>query len=197
VFAWRSSAALAHLQLGDYDEARRLADEEVTLARPLGQPRTLGVALRAAGLTQSGCRGIELLREAVGVLESSPARLEHARAMTDLGAALRRSRHRAEAREPLGQGLDLAHRCGATALAERARRELLATGARPRRLMVSGRDSLTPSEARIARMAAEGLSTPAIAQALFVTPKTVETHLGHAYQKLEINSRHQLAEALH
>jgi DNA-binding CsgD family transcriptional regulator len=131
------------------------------------------------------------------VLESSPARLEHARAMTDLGAALRRSRHRAEAREPLGQGLDLAHRCGATALAERARRELLATGARPRRLMVSGRDSLTPSEARIARMAAEGLSTPAIAQALFVTPKTVETHLGHAYQKLEINSRHQLAEALH
>jgi DNA-binding CsgD family transcriptional regulator len=156
----------------------------------------LGIALRAAGLAEGGRSGIELLREAVEVLKGSPARLEYARAMTDLGAALRRLRHRAEAREPLALGLELAHRCGAPALVKRAREELLATGARPRRLTVSGRDALTPSEARIARMAADGQSTPAIAQALFVTPKTVETHLGHAYQKLDINSRHRLAQAL-
>jgi DNA-binding CsgD family transcriptional regulator len=153
--------------------------------------------LRAAGLAEASRDGIGLLREAVDVLKDSGAELEYARAMTDLGAALRRSRHPAKARDPLGLGLDLAYRCGATALVERARTELLATGARPRRLMVSGRDSLTPSEARVARMAAEGLTTPAIAQALFVTTKTVETHLGHAYQKLDINSRHQLAQALH
>ena len=197
MFGWRSSATLALHQLGDDDEARRLAAEEVALARPLGQPRALGVALRAAGLAEASRDGIGLLREAADVLKNSGAELEYARAMTDLGAALRRSRHPAKARDPLGLGLELAHRCGATALVERARTELLATGARPRRPMVSGRDSLTPSEARVARMAAEGLTTPAIAQALFVTTKTVETHLGHAYQKLDINSRHQLAQALH
>jgi DNA-binding CsgD family transcriptional regulator len=194
--AWRSSAALASLALGDVERAIRLADEEVELARPLGQPRALGIALRASGLVNSGRRGTDLLREAVGVLKHSPARLEHARALTDLGATLRRAGQRVDAREPLRQGLDLAHRCGATALLERARQELLATGARPRRLLVTGRDALTATEARIARMAAEGKSTPAIAQALFVTPKTVETHLGHAYQKLGINSRGQLPEAL-
>jgi DNA-binding CsgD family transcriptional regulator len=195
-FAWRSSAAHAHLAAEEVDRARALAAEEVALARPLGQPRALGIALRAAGLAEGGARGIELLREAVGVLERSPARLEHARALTDLGAALRRGGQRVNARPALRQALDVSHRCGATGLLERARVELLATGARPRRLMVTGRDSLTPTEVRIARMAAEGRSNRAIAQALFVTPKTVETHLGHVYRKLEINSRERLREAL-
>jgi len=196
MFAWRSSAALATLALGDVSQGRRLAREEVHLARPLGQPRALGMALRAAGLAEGGRPGIELLYEAVEVLERSPARLEHARALTDLGSALRSDGQRAAAREPLRLGLDLAHRCDAGALVERAHQELLTTGARPRRLMVTGRDALTPTEARIAWMAAEGQTTPAIAQALFITPKTVETHLGHAYQKLDINSRRQLAQAL-
>jgi DNA-binding CsgD family transcriptional regulator len=196
MFACQSSAALAALTLGDVSEARRLAREEVHLARPLGQPRALGMALRAAGLAEGGRPGIVLLYEAVEVLERSLARLEHARALTDLGSALRRDGQRAAAREPLRLALDLAHRCDAGALVERAHQELLATGARPRRLMVTGRDALTPTEARIARMAAEGRTTPAIAQALFITPKTVETHLGHAYQKLDINSRHDLAQAL-
>ncbi len=196
MFAWRSSAAHAHLAAEEVDRARVLAAEEVELARPLGQPRALGIALRAAGLAEGGARGIELLREAVGVLQSSPARLEYARALTDLGAALRRGGQRANARPALRQALDVSHRCGATGLLERARIELLATGARPRRLMVTGRDSLTPTEVRIARMAAEGRSNRAIAQALFVTPKTVETHLGHVYRKLEINSRERLHEVL-
>jgi DNA-binding CsgD family transcriptional regulator len=90
----------------------------------------------------------------------------------------------------------LAERCGARALVERAREELSATGARPRHTARYGIDALTASELRIARMAADGRSNREIAQALFVTIRTVEMHLTHAYQKLEIVSRKQLAAAL-
>lgn len=131
------------------------------------------------------------------VLDVSPARLEHARALVELGAAQRRANQRTAAREPLRAGLDLAHRCGATRLAERARSELAATGAKPRRQLFSGVEALTASERRVAEMAATGMSSPQIAQALFVTLNTVETHLRHTYQKLAINRREQLADALH
>jgi DNA-binding CsgD family transcriptional regulator len=196
VVAWRSSAALALLQAGEHDQARLLATEEAELARTLGQPRALGIALGALALSQQGSERIDLLREAIDQLEDSAARLEHARALIDFGAALRRTGHRADARQPLREGLDLAHRSGATALTERARHELLATGARPRRIAVSGRDALTPTEARVAGLAAQGRSTPEIAQALFITPKTVETHLSHTYQKLGIHTRDDLGPAL-
>jgi DNA-binding CsgD family transcriptional regulator len=193
---WRSDAALAHLALGAAAEARALTAEEVALARAYHGPRALGVALRAAGLAEGGRRGIELLRQAVGVLEGSAARLEHARAMTDLGAALRRAGYRAESRGILRPALDLAHRCGALALTERARTELVAAGGRPRRLVLSGLDSLTPSERRVAQLAAEGLSNRDIAQNLFITARTVEGHLTHAYHKLAVTSREQLPAAL-
>ena len=193
---WRSDAALAQLALGAQAEARALAAEEVTLAQAFNGPRTLGVALRAAGLTEGGSRGIELLRQAAGVLEGSGARLEHARAMADLGAALRRAGRRAESREILRPALDLAHRCGALALTERTRTELVAAGGRPRRLVLSGLDSLTPSERRVAQLAAAGLPNRDIAQNLFITARTVEGHLTHAYQKLAITSREQLPAAL-
>jgi DNA-binding CsgD family transcriptional regulator len=193
---WRSDAALAHLALGAHAEARALAAEEVTLAQAFKGPRTLGVALRAAGLTDGGRRGIELLRQAVRVLEGSGARLEHARAMADLGAALRRAGQRADSREILRPALDLAHRCGAIALTERARTELLAAGGRPRRLVLSGLDSMTPGERRVAQLAADGLSNREIAQNLFITTRTIEGHLTHVYQKLAITSREQLPAAL-
>jgi DNA-binding CsgD family transcriptional regulator len=196
IASWRSDAALAHLALGAQAEARALAAEEVTLARAFQGPRTLGVALRAAGLTEGGSRGIELLRQAVRALEGSGARLEHARAMTDLGAALRRAGQRADSREVLLPALDLAHRCGAITLTERTRTELVAAGGRPRRFVLSGLDALTPSERRVAQLAAEGLSNRDIAQNLFITARTVEGHLTHAYQKLGITSREQLAAAL-
>ena len=125
-------------------------------------------------------------------LEGSEARLEHAHALCDLGASLRRERARRDAREPLREALDLAVRCGAAALARRAREELAATGARPRRLAQSGRDALTPAELRVARLAARGLANREIAQTLVVTVKTVETELGHAYAKLGIRSRREL-----
>jgi DNA-binding CsgD family transcriptional regulator len=164
-------------------------------ARSWGTPRAIGMALRTAGLAEGGERGLELLEEAAAVLEPSPARLEHARALVDLGAALRRANRRAAARDPLRRALDLADVCGAGPLAERARQELRAAGGRPRRPRVSGVDSLTASERRIAGLATDGLSTPEIAQALFITKKTVETHLGNVYRKLDIHSRAELAGA--
>jgi len=193
---WRSRLALVLAANDEREEALELAHEEVRLARAFELPRALGMALRAAGLVEGGDEGIELLREAVAELEDSPARLEHARALTDLGAAMRRRGRRALAREPLRRGLDLAQRCGALALARRAHAELVATGARPRRLVISGVDALTPSERRVAEFAADGLTNREIAQALFVTEKTVETHLGHVFRKLDLASRSQLPAAL-
>jgi DNA-binding NarL/FixJ family response regulator len=154
------------------------------------------MALRATGLGEGGARGLELLAEAAAVLEGSPARLEYARALADFGAALRRAGRRSDARDPLRQALDLADACGARPLAERARQELRAAGGRPRRPRISGAGALTASERRIAGMAVDGLSNPEIAQALFVTKKTVEAHLGSAYRKLSIHSRAELAAAL-
>ena len=129
-------------------------------------------------------------------LARSPARLEHARALTDLGAALRRANRRAEARKWLQDGLDLARRCGAGALAERARTEMRAAGGPSSEPEGTGVEQLTVSERRVAKLAADGLSNPEIAQALFVTRKTVETHLGRAYRKLGISGRGELANAL-
>jgi ATP/maltotriose-dependent transcriptional regulator MalT len=192
---WRSEAALAHAALGQRGPAFRLAAEELEIARRFGTPRAIGVALRAAGLVAGGPDGTEMLREAVETLQRSDAQLELARALTDHGAALLRSGDREAARERLRIGLDLAHRCGARALAQRAHQELLATGARPRRVFVSGLDALTSSERRVAAMAADGLSNRAIAQALFVTLRTVETHLSRTYGKLGIGSRTELARA--
>ena len=195
--AWRSSAALAKFRLGERDEARRLAGEELELARRWGAPRALGAALRVAGTIDGGDGGLALLAEAVEVLSESPAKLEHAKARADLGAALRRANRRSQAREQLRHAVELATICGATSLAERAETELLATGARPRRIALSGVDSLTPSERRIAELAAEGPTNREIAQELFVTQRTVEVHLTSIYRKLGIGSRSQLAAALH
>jgi DNA-binding CsgD family transcriptional regulator len=192
----RSQAALALLELGDEQEARRLASEELALARIWGAPRALGAALRVAGLVEGGQDGLARLREAVEVLSDSPAKLEHAKARTELGAALRRANRRAQAREQLRQAVELATVCGAVPLAERAETELLATGARPRRVALTGIDSLTPSERRVAEMAAEGPTNREIAQALFVTQRTVEVHLTSIYRKLGISSRAQLPAAL-
>lgn len=194
--AWRSLAAFAHYSLGETEAALALAREEVALARSWAAPRTLGRSLRILGLVEGGTEGIERIREAVSVLDGSPARLEHSSALVDLGAALRRGNRRAEAREFLRSGLELAQRLGATVLRDRAHEELVATGARPRRLVLSGVDSLTPSERRIAAMAAEGLSNREIAQALFVTLRTVEMHLSNAFRKLDVSSRTQLPAAL-
>ncbi len=196
LWAWRSDAALTLAVLGERDRAGKFVAEELRLARELLAPRALGVALRAAGLVAGGADGLAMLQEAVAALVRSGAALEHARALIDLGSALRRAGQRADARPPLREGLELAARCGAEVLAAHARDELFAAGAHPRRDRLSGPEALTPSERRVARMAGEGLSNPEIAQSLFLTRRTVETHLTHVYQKLGIGSREELAAAL-
>jgi DNA-binding CsgD family transcriptional regulator len=193
---WRSWAAVGLRLLDRNDEARALADEELALARRWGDPHTIGASLRVLGLVEGGESGIELLREAVEVLGGSEARLEHVRALVDLGAALRRANQRTEARELLREGVDLARRAGALGLAERANEEIAATGARPRKVLQTGLDALTASERRVAQLAADGMTNKEIAQTLFVTIKTVEVHLSHAYRKLEISSRAELDTAL-
>ncbi len=193
---WRSWAAEGLRLLDRNEQARALADEELALARRWGDPHAIGASLRVLGLVEGGTAGIGLLREAVEVLAGSQARLEYTRALVDLGAALRRANQRTEARERLRDGVDHALRSGAFGLAERANEEIAATGARPRRVLQTGLDALTASERRVAQLAADGMSNKEIAQTLFVTIKTVEVHLSHAYRKLEISSRAKLDNAL-
>jgi len=200
---WRSRACLALAALGDAASARGMAIEELDRARRWGAASSIGVALRARALIEAGAEAggvaasaIDLLRESADTLCDSPARLEYARSLTELGAALRRANRRADARGVLNEAIELARRCGATALAERATVELRAAGGRSSDAAANGADALTVSERRVAELAAQGHSNPKIAQTLFVTRKTVETHLGHIYAKLGIASRADLARAL-
>ena len=193
VLPWRSQAALAAAKVGDTDRAMALAADEVRLARRTAIPRVIGVALRAEGLVTGGRAGLDLLEQAAVVLAGSPARLEHARALVELGAAIRREGSQVAAREPLRQALDVADRSGALPLAQRAREELVMAGARPRRAVLSGLDSLTAAERRVATLAGDRLTNREIAEALFVTPKTVEYHLRNVFTKLHVSSRAELA----
>jgi DNA-binding CsgD family transcriptional regulator len=193
---WRSRAALALASIGENDRAAELAADDLQMARRWGAASGVGVALRSVGLVEGGDAGTERLREAVEVLADSPARLEHARALTDLGAALRRGNRRAAARRALHDGLRHADQLGARALAKRARTELRAAGGRSSDPSGDGVQQLTASEHRVAELAAKGLSNPEIAQTLFVTRKTIETHLGQVYRKLDISGRGKLVHAL-
>lgn len=196
MLAWRSDAALALHRLGDAASARSLAGAEVGDARRFGLKDTLGVSLRTAGVVAPRGESIPLLREAVALLERSPARLEHARALCELGAALRRDGKRGAAQVPLERALEQAEASGAEALAERALQELHALGRRPRRPARSGPQALTASERRVAELAARGLANREIAAELFVTARTVEWHLNNTYRKLGISTRQELAEHL-
>jgi len=195
VFAsWRAEAAEALVILGDSAQAQRLAREQLELSEQLGTPGARGAALRL--LARTTADPLPLLERAVTILAGSPARLEHTRALLALGSALRRANRRADARAPLRRALEQAGQGGMLLLARRAHQELNAAGARPRRSALSGPGALTPAEHRVALLAACGHGNRAIAERLYVTPRTVETHLTHAFQKLGIRSRAQLAAAL-
>jgi DNA-binding CsgD family transcriptional regulator len=192
---WRSLKAQALDRLDRQDEAVALAAAELEVAREWGSPGTVGRSLRVLGMVERQ-DGLDHLEEACTVLEEAPARLERAKALAALGGALRRARKPTEARDPLRKALELAEICGATTLVESTRAEIYATGARPRTTALSGVGSLTPSERRVADLAAEGFSNRDIAQMLYVTPKTVEVHLSSAYRKLGVSSRRELPVAL-
>ena len=192
---WRSAKARALDGLGRTEEAIALAEEELGHAQSFGSPSVVGRSLRVLGTLERE-RGLEHLREAVDLLERSTAKLELAFGLFALGAALRQRGSEAEAREPLRRALELAERAGAEPLAAQVRTELHAAGGRPRTAAFAGVEALTASERRVVDLAAEGQTNKEIAQALYVTPKTVELHLSHAYRKLGIRSRRDLPAAL-
>ena len=192
----RSGAAQALLLTGDRERACSLADSELADALVFGGQRALGIASRVAGLARGGAEGLRLLADSVEVLRESPALLERAKSLAELGAARRRAGDRRAARPLLTEALDLAVGCGAPPLAAQAHAELTAAGGRPRRERLYGVAALTPSELRVARLAADGRTNRQIAHGLYVTPKTVETHLAHAFGKLGISQRGELRKAL-
>jgi DNA-binding NarL/FixJ family response regulator len=191
-----SRLALALAAQGRVEEALRRAQAELEQARSWGTRSAVGGALRVIGLLSAPRAGLDALSEAVSMLERSAHRLEYMRALADYGAALRRANRIAQAREPLRRALELARRGGAIAIGKRAHAELEATGERSAPPEALGARVLTPSERRVAELAAEGLSNREIAQSLYLTVKTVEGHLTHAYRKLDVHSRTELPNAL-
>ncbi|MGD3112339.1 AAA family ATPase [Streptomyces sp. YGL11-2] len=194
MYPWRSRAVAAHLALGEVASARTLAGQELDLARSCRIPRALGVALRASGTAIGGAQGLDLLAEAVSVLDATPARLELACALHDFGAALMRRDDKPGARQALRRGLDLAAGCGATTLAARLEQRLHLAGGRVGR--PGGIRVLTAGEERVSALAAQGYSNKEIAERLVVSLRTVETHLTGAYRKLGIPGRPYLAAAM-
>ncbi|MFI8829235.1 AAA family ATPase [Streptomyces sp. NPDC053431] len=193
--AWRSEAALCFHALQRPTETREYAEEELGLARRWGAPRALGHALYINGLLNVGPQE-DLLREAVSILESSPARLEYAKALLALSGALRRKGARKEARSYGYEALELAKMLHAAYVINEAASELQITGMQRSRLTLSGPGALTPSERRVSELAAAGKSNREIAQEIYVTIKTVEVHLSNSYRKLGINRRDLLKKTL-
>jgi len=196
---WRSAMARVLPALGRSDEAHALAAEEVRLATRFGAPRALSVALRGRAHAEAHDEldgPIALLQRAVRAASESQARLEHCRALVELGAALRRAGRRSDAGRALGEALELSRACGARRLEETALDELEVAGARVQSAARRGADALSPSERRVVALAIDGLTNRQIGEALFVTRKAVEWHLGNAYRKLDVRSRQELAQAL-
>ncbi|HYN99940.1 MAG TPA: LuxR C-terminal-related transcriptional regulator, partial [Actinomycetota bacterium] len=189
---YRQVLAAALAASGRTADALELSRKELAAAGQWGPGRMLALNLIATGRLAGGEEGLDLLRRAMAMAEESPARLVAAQAFTELGVALRRTGKRLEAIDLLRAGLDVAHRCGAEALVQRAKGELVVLGARPRRHAQSGADALTPAERRVAELAAQGLTNRQIAESLFLTTRTVEHHLTATYQKLGITSRAEL-----
>ena len=194
--SWHSGAAQAAARLGDLGLATEFGRQELDLARQTGVPRAIGMAFRTQAMAADAEKRLQLLTESCEVLRSSASRLELARSELELGAALRSSGQRTAARVPLRQALDAAAGAGASPLVQRIRDELAAAGGRPRRTSLTGLDALTPTERRIAELAAADRSNAQIGHDLYVTSKTVEWHLGNVFRKLQVSGRGELVAAV-
>ncbi len=182
--------------MGDRDRAAAEARREVAIRRRYGPDRPLAEALRRAASFVPAREGVLLLEEAAVLAESRPSRPVLARVLASYGMALRRADRASEGRDVLARAADLASEMGMERLFGRMRDELVVSGGRPRRARRTGPTSLTESQRQVATLAAEGLTNREVAERLFVTIKTVETHLMAVYRKLGINTRGQLAESL-
>ncbi|MCW3056875.1 MAG: ATP-dependent transcriptional regulator, MalT-like, LuxR family, partial [Solirubrobacterales bacterium] len=174
------------------DALERLAQT----TRATGTDWGLGIEARSRALLSEGEAAERLYREAIERLGRSRVRVALARAHLVYGEWLRRERRRTDAREQLRTAHEMFMTMGADGFAERARRELLATGETARKRTVETRSQLTPQETQVAQLARDGLSNPEIGARLFISPSTVQYHLRKVFMKLDINSRMQLARAL-
>ncbi len=193
---WRSLAARALVRAGELGRAEELAREELELAEGGGSLRARGIARATLGSLLRGVAGPDALIEAIAELDRDGAALEAARARLNLGIALRRLSRPKQARESLAEARERTGAIGARRLERAAFEELRAAGGRPRRIALSGAESLTPAQRRVAELAAAGRSNREIAATLFVTVRTVESHLTAAYGKLGVDSRAELGTAL-
>jgi DNA-binding CsgD family transcriptional regulator len=198
---WVSVWALPELveaaaRVGDTGLAREALERLAETTQPSGTDFALGIEARSRALLSDGATAEELCREAIGRLSRTKLRPELARAHLLYGEWLRRQGRRGDAREQLRTAHELFLAIGMEAFAERARRELLATGATVRKRSPETREELTAQEEQIARLARDGLSNPEIAAQLFISARTVEWHLRKVFTKLDISSRRQLRAAL-
>lgn len=193
VFPWRAWAAGLHYRMGDTRQAHELVDEEYARARAWGTPVAIGRAQRVKGALTAGERGLDLLRESLATLEESPNGMERARTGLLLGRRLLDA-GRPEAETHLRQARETALLSGAHWLADRAGRALSTLASSTASVAVA---ALTRTERRVAGLAAHGASNKDIAEQLEVSSRAVEKHLTHAYRKLNVAGRSQLADVAH
>ncbi|HKE97463.1 MAG TPA: AAA family ATPase [Actinomycetes bacterium] len=194
VFPWPSMWALPELveaaaRAGDPELAREALERLTKTTQPFDTDVALGLEARCRALLSDDGAADDLYREAIDRLSHTQVRPDLARAHLLYGEWLRRERRRRDARKQLRTAYDLLEAIGMEAFAERARRELLATGEKVRERNVETREHLTPQEEQIARLARDGLSNPEIGARLFISPRTVEWHLRKVFVKLGITSR--------
>jgi DNA-binding CsgD family transcriptional regulator len=198
---WSALWALPELveaaaRMGEDELARDALDRLAVMTQPSGNDAALGIEARSRAVLSVGADADDLYREAIDRLGLTRLRPELARAQLLYGEWLRREGRRVEAREQLRTALDLLTAIGMEAFAERARRELIATGEKVRKRGVETRDQLTPQEEQIAGLARDGCTNPEIAAQLFLSARTVEWHLGKVFAKLGVSSRRELTAAL-
>lgn len=193
---WRGQAALAYLRLGQRATARRLAEEELELARAWGAPDGIGRALSTASTTVEGTRRIDLLTEALQALDGPGGGLDRIRAMVRLGIAYQTAGETRQAHDTLSEAYVLADGCGAVRLAALAERNLATAGGRSRGGQTGGVSPLTAGERRVTELVLRGMSNLQVATELSISKRTVDTHLARIYRKLGIHTRAELAEII-
>jgi DNA-binding CsgD family transcriptional regulator len=192
----RSELVEAAARVGDDRLAQDALDELAATTQPSGTRLALGIEARCRALVADGDDAEASYREAIERLDRAAVRTELARAHLVFGEWLHREGRLPEARERLRAAEEMFAEIGMEAFADRARRELVAAGAKPRKRRLAPRDELTPQEDQIARLARDGLTNPEIGARLFLSPRTVEWHLHKVFDKLGIESRKGLDGAL-
>jgi DNA-binding CsgD family transcriptional regulator len=196
VIPWTPDLIETYVRLGRKDDAERTLADFERIARKTNRFWALAAAARCRGLVDADSAFEAEFQRAFELHDKTPTPFERARTELCYGERLRRAGRRSDAREPLRSAVETFERLGATPWSERARAELAASGATARPRDPYAPDRLTPQELQVAVLVARGATNKEAGAALFLSPKTIETHLGRVYRKLEIRSRTELAHLL-